>query len=265
MKSKGRIKQTGEVFTPTKLVQEILDKLPDEVVKDPTKTVLDPACGNGQFLIEVAQRRNLLVNIFGVDIMADNCCDTIARLIFWYVYGIHIFDHTAQPINLNDFDGHHDDHSYSWLREQQEYDRLYSVDNVFVLVRKHHNSKTGIWFEYTIDGKNWFEYPYIVCADSLQFDYTEFDNIQNVQFPERKNLLSPSTVQPNVVELPIESSIIAVEQKKEVSIVNRKQQDLDRVIEEIDEIKSKMGTTAFDFNKFNKLVEKKKKLEKQGC
>jgi type I restriction-modification system DNA methylase subunit len=46
----------GEVFTPTELVNEMLDKLPKEVWLDPTKTWLDPACGTGNFLLEVYRR-----------------------------------------------------------------------------------------------------------------------------------------------------------------------------------------------------------------
>lgn len=75
-----RIKSTGEVFTPTHLVQEILDKLDPELFKDPTKTFLDPTCGDGQFLSEVLIRKleqgidfeTALSTIYGVDLMQDN-------------------------------------------------------------------------------------------------------------------------------------------------------------------------------------------------
>ena len=75
-----RVKSTGEVFTPTPLVQEVLDKLPQELFSDPTKTFVDPACGDGQFLGEVLIRKvgqripfeTALSTIYGVDIMEDN-------------------------------------------------------------------------------------------------------------------------------------------------------------------------------------------------
>jgi type I restriction-modification system DNA methylase subunit len=75
-----RIKATGEVFTPTPLVQEILDQLPQELFRDPTKTFLDPSCGDGQFLGEVLIRKmengstfeQALSTIYGVDLMQDN-------------------------------------------------------------------------------------------------------------------------------------------------------------------------------------------------
>lgn len=75
-----RVKATGEVFTPTPLVQEILEKLPIEQFTDPTKTFLDPACGDGQFLGEVLIRKmengstfeQALSTTYGVDLMQDN-------------------------------------------------------------------------------------------------------------------------------------------------------------------------------------------------
>ena len=79
-RDKSRTKSTGEVFTPTPLVQEMLDKLPEEVFTNPTKTFLDPSCGDGQFLAEVLIRKlennipydQALSTIYGVDLMADN-------------------------------------------------------------------------------------------------------------------------------------------------------------------------------------------------
>lgn len=49
-------KQFGEVFTPPALVNEILDNLPPEMWKDPTKTWLDNSCGDGAFLVQVKNR-----------------------------------------------------------------------------------------------------------------------------------------------------------------------------------------------------------------
>ena len=75
-----RVKATGEVFTPTKLVNEILNKHPAELFIDPKKTVIDPACGDGQFLGEALIRKvengidfeQALSTIYGVDLMQDN-------------------------------------------------------------------------------------------------------------------------------------------------------------------------------------------------
>jgi type I restriction-modification system DNA methylase subunit len=51
------IKQRGEVFTPNKLVKQMLGKLPESVFSDSTKTFLDNSCGNGQFLFAVMERK----------------------------------------------------------------------------------------------------------------------------------------------------------------------------------------------------------------
>ena len=59
-RNKLRVKQTAEVFTPTPLVQEMLDKLEEQdptVFSDPDKTFLDNSCGDGQFLSEVIIRK----------------------------------------------------------------------------------------------------------------------------------------------------------------------------------------------------------------
>ena len=79
-REKSRVKATGEVFTPTPLVQEILDQLPAETFSNPAKTFLDPSAGDGQFLSEVLLRKiqngsthkQALETTYGVDIKPDN-------------------------------------------------------------------------------------------------------------------------------------------------------------------------------------------------
>jgi type I restriction-modification system DNA methylase subunit len=84
-----RIKATGEVFTPTPLVQMMLDKLPQELFKNPDITFIDNSCGDGQFLSEVLIRKmengisfkQALSKIYGVDLMIDNVNMTRVRLM----------------------------------------------------------------------------------------------------------------------------------------------------------------------------------------
>jgi len=84
-----RVKSTGEVFTPTPLVQEMLEQIPVEQFTDPTKTFLDPSCGDGQFLGEVLIRKmengstfeQALSTIYGVDLMQDNVDECRERLL----------------------------------------------------------------------------------------------------------------------------------------------------------------------------------------
>lgn len=68
-----RVKETSEVFTPDSLVQKMLDDLGIDWSNPPQdKTFLDPTCGSGQFLVELAKRGIPLHNIYGVDLMPDN-------------------------------------------------------------------------------------------------------------------------------------------------------------------------------------------------
>ena len=52
----------GEVFTPIELVKEMVDKIPEEVWKNPESIFLDPCMGKGVFLIEIVNR---LTYIYG--------------------------------------------------------------------------------------------------------------------------------------------------------------------------------------------------------
>ena len=79
-RDKARIKATGEIFTPTDLVDQILDKLPLDIFTDKTKTVIDPSMGDGQFICQILIRRlengmnfdDAISGIYGIDIMESN-------------------------------------------------------------------------------------------------------------------------------------------------------------------------------------------------
>ena len=86
-KSKARVKELGEVFTPAVLVSEMLDKLPPDCWL-PEKTFLEPSCGTGNFLVQILQRKidagatplQALSTLYGVDIMKDNVVESRKRL-----------------------------------------------------------------------------------------------------------------------------------------------------------------------------------------
>lgn len=92
-----RAKVTNEIFTPTELVEEMLDQVPNEFWSDPSKKILEPSFGNGSFLVAIVERlmtgladvfpdSNVRFThimekmIFGVEIMPDNVEETIERL-----------------------------------------------------------------------------------------------------------------------------------------------------------------------------------------
>lgn len=83
-----RVNSTGEVFTPTELIIELISQKDLEGFA-PEKTVLDPACGDGQFLVVALgikifhhgmSKEDALKDIYGVDIMRDNVDLAKARL-----------------------------------------------------------------------------------------------------------------------------------------------------------------------------------------
>lgn len=88
-KSRKRVKERGEVFTPQWLVKDMVDLVPD--IDKPQTTVLEPACGTGNFLAEVlerklknskseSERKISISSLFGIDIMEDNVRETRERL-----------------------------------------------------------------------------------------------------------------------------------------------------------------------------------------
>lgn len=91
-----RAKVTNEIFTPTELVEEMLDQVPNEFWSDPTKTILEPSVGNGSFIEGIQKRlmaglkdvipdpverhKHIFENqIYAVDIMKDNIEECVER------------------------------------------------------------------------------------------------------------------------------------------------------------------------------------------
>ena len=75
-----RVQKTGEVFTPTDVVIDMIEQAGIEQFA-PGKTVFDPACGDGQLLVPVKwlkilhfgmSEQDALKDIYGIDIMRDN-------------------------------------------------------------------------------------------------------------------------------------------------------------------------------------------------
>lgn len=58
VKSTERVRDLGEVFTPSTTVEEMLDMLPAGMwAIHPSPTFLEPACGDGNFLIAILNRK----------------------------------------------------------------------------------------------------------------------------------------------------------------------------------------------------------------
>jgi len=79
-----RVKDSGEIFTPSALVQKMLNELDydwTQCHRSSTKTFLDPTMGSGNFLVELAKRKIHPKNIYGVDLMDDNVATARKRLL----------------------------------------------------------------------------------------------------------------------------------------------------------------------------------------
>lgn len=58
MKSAERVRDLGEVFTPVNVVSDMLDLLPDQIWSPhPAPTFLEPAAGDGNFLVAILARK----------------------------------------------------------------------------------------------------------------------------------------------------------------------------------------------------------------
>lgn len=91
IKSKHRVSQFGEVLTPDRIVYDMLDSVKQETERIDSR-FLEPACGTGNFLVEVLRRKLGVVtirysqsqieyeryallalsSIYGIDILQDN-------------------------------------------------------------------------------------------------------------------------------------------------------------------------------------------------
>src|SRR5664279_396516 len=100
VKSKQRVADHGEVFTPAWMVQAMLDLVRDETERIDSR-VLEPACGSGNFLVEVLSRKLAAVDLrygrsqferrhyallalmctYGMELLADNIAECRANLL----------------------------------------------------------------------------------------------------------------------------------------------------------------------------------------
>lgn len=96
IKSKKRVQKYGEVYTPEHIVKDMCDMLEsenkDEDVFRLSSTFLEPACGNGNFLVEILSRKLdrckseddciiAVSSIYGIDILKDNVEESKQRML----------------------------------------------------------------------------------------------------------------------------------------------------------------------------------------
>lgn len=95
IKSKKRVRDFAEVYTNEREVKAMCDLIPAEIWDNIESTFLEPACGNGNFLVEILARKferckdekdglKALASIVGLDIQVDNCEESRKRLYDMY-------------------------------------------------------------------------------------------------------------------------------------------------------------------------------------
>src|SRR3546814_14583931 len=100
IKSKKRVSDHGEVFTPSWLVENMLDLVKGETERIDAR-FLEPACGSGNFLVPILQRKLAAVELkfgksdferrhyalfglmccYGVELLADNIAECRANML----------------------------------------------------------------------------------------------------------------------------------------------------------------------------------------
>ncbi len=117
-RSDARIDTTGEVFTPMELCMQMVDEIPLEELQDPKSTFLDPAAGNGNFMVALKQRLieyhdedHVLNNmLYAVELMGDNHKEMCERLgvdvthPHYVCYDALSYDYSfGNPVGLEEF------------------------------------------------------------------------------------------------------------------------------------------------------------------
>ena len=103
VKSKQRVADHGEVFTPSWMVEAMLDLVKGETERIDSR-FLEPACGDGNFLTQILRRKLAAVELkYG---QSDFERRHYALLGIMCIYGIELLsDNIAEYLKLNQADG----------------------------------------------------------------------------------------------------------------------------------------------------------------
>ena len=87
-RSKENVRENAEVFTPFKIVDKMLNQIPNSAWTDNEFMFIEPTCGNGQFFVKIFEKRiangidilTTLNTMVGTDISQENILDSHKRL-----------------------------------------------------------------------------------------------------------------------------------------------------------------------------------------
>lgn len=115
IKCKTRVQKHGEVFTPKRIVNKMLD-LPEikEACENITATFLEPSAGEGAFLIALLERKLKMVSKkYNNDLVQY---ENYSLLALTTLYGIELLEDNAQTCVMNMFQKY-----YEHYKEQTDY------------------------------------------------------------------------------------------------------------------------------------------------
>lgn len=100
VKSKKRTQNHGEVFTPKRIVNQMLDQ-PNilDACQNLTTTFLEPGAGEGAFLVEILRRKmNMVIKNYGDDLTKY---ENYSLLALSTLYGIELLEDNSQKCVMN--------------------------------------------------------------------------------------------------------------------------------------------------------------------
>ncbi|HGM7568991.1 TPA: N-6 DNA methylase [Enterococcus faecium] len=107
IKSKIRVQKHGEVFTPKRIVNKMLD-IPEvkDACENLTATFLEPAAGEGAFLVAILERKlNMVSEKYNKDLIQY---ENYSLLALTTLYGIELLEDNAQTCVMNMFQQYYD-------------------------------------------------------------------------------------------------------------------------------------------------------------
>lgn len=117
IKSKSRVQKHGEVFTPKKIVNQMLD-LPEikEACENLTATFLEPAAGEGAFLVEILDRKlEMVAKKYNNNLIQY---ENYSLLVLTTLYGIELLEDNTQTCVMNMFQKYYE-HYYQQVQDHE--------------------------------------------------------------------------------------------------------------------------------------------------
>lgn len=160
IKSSDRVKNMGEVFTPKKTVDYMLDQSEiKEKVNSLTATFLEPSAGEGAFLVEILKRK---LNYAKAQSQTTKECKNNFLLVLSTLYGIELMEDNIEMLVMNMNNVFRDMYFNTFETEDQSTKILKSAQTIIsanmsqgdALTRKTATGKPIIFSEWKPIGKN---------------------------------------------------------------------------------------------------------------